>query len=89
MDQTALARRQKSFLRRSILRNTATGAGDDYPPDPKSWLKAAEKHEGSWWPHGTKWIDGHSRGRKVPAYHPGEGKLPFIEPARGSYVRAQ
>lgn len=63
--------------------------GDAYPPDPQAWLRAAEKREGSWWPHWAKWIESHSRGGKVPAYHPKNGKLPIIEAAPGSYVRAQ
>lgn len=61
---------------------------NDYPQDPYEWLAGAEKHEGSWWPHWTAWIDSHSDGEKVPAYRPGAGGLKPIEPAPGSYVRA-
>ncbi|NHF74313.1 PHA/PHB synthase family protein [Paracoccus xiamenensis] len=63
-------------------------SGDSYPDNPNEWLAEAEKHEGSWWPHWADWIASHSPGKKVAAYHPEAGKLPIIEPAPGSYVRA-
>ncbi|MDO5706453.1 MAG: class I poly(R)-hydroxyalkanoic acid synthase [Paracoccus sp. (in: a-proteobacteria)] len=61
---------------------------DDYPLDAQDWFEGAQKHEGSWWPHWAKWIERHSSSRKVPAYQPSEGKLPIIEAAPGSYVKA-
>ncbi|MBU3029904.1 class I poly(R)-hydroxyalkanoic acid synthase [Paracoccus marinaquae] len=60
----------------------------DYPANPHEWLAGAEKHEGSWWPHWSAWIESHGDGEQVPAYQPGKGKLKAIEPAPGSYVRA-
>ncbi len=63
--------------------------GEPYPANPSEWLAHAEKHEGSWWPNWADWIASHSPGKKVPAYRPGAGKLKPIEPAPGSYVRAQ
>ena len=62
--------------------------GEPYPANPNEWLANAEKHDGSWWPHWADWIAGNSAGKKVPAYQPGAGKLKPIEPAPGSYVRA-
>lgn len=62
--------------------------GKPYPTDPKEWLASAEKHEGSWWPHWAKWLEGHSSDEKVTAYKPSRGKLKPIEAAPGSYVRA-
>lgn len=63
--------------------------GKDYTAAPDVWLKGAEKHEGSWWPHWASWIESHSPDDRVAAYHPGKGKLPALEPAPGSYVRAR
>jgi len=54
--------------------------------DPNSWLKAATYHEGSWWPDWERWIVTFSGG-EVPARQPGNGKLPSIEDAPGSYVK--
>ncbi len=50
------------------------------------WLKAATEHSGSWWPDYGAWLAGWS-GEKVPARTPGEGPLPAIEDAPGSYVK--
>lgn len=54
-------------------------SGDD-------WLKDAEEHPGSWWPHWDKWLSKKS-GPKVKARTPGDGKLKVIEDAPGSYVQ--
>ena len=61
---------------------------DSHPEDPNGWLAGAEKHAGSWWPHWAKWIEGHSPAKRVPAYDPDKGGLTPIEPAPGSYVKA-
>ncbi len=52
----------------------------------EAWLKSAKQHEGSWWPDWAEWVTSHS-GDKIAAPVPGEGKLPVIEDAPGSYVR--
>ncbi len=46
------------------------------------WLESATKHEGSWWPHWTQWLDRHGSERPVAARAIKDG----IEPAPGSYV---
>ena len=51
------------------------------PEAADEWLAAANRHEGSWWPLWTQWLDGHG-GKKVPARAIKDG----IEPAPGSYV---
>ncbi|MBF0381821.1 MAG: class I poly(R)-hydroxyalkanoic acid synthase [Magnetococcales bacterium] len=56
------------------------------PNDPEEWLKGAKSHEGSWWPDWFNWVKGKA-GTKVKAREPGEGKLPIIEDAPGSYVK--
>jgi len=60
---------------------------DAMPDDAEAWLEGAEKREGSWWPHWQAWLSQDGRAGKVPARVPGDGKLPVIEPAPGSYVR--
>ncbi len=50
------------------------------------WFDGAKQHEGSWWPDWIKWL-GKYAGDKVPARHPGDGKLKVIEDAPGSYVK--
>ncbi|ALG67761.1 PHA/PHB synthase family protein [Beggiatoa leptomitoformis] len=56
--------------------------------DPKTWLKGASKHEGSWWPHWELWVDQYG-GEKVDARTPGTGQLPVVENAPGSYVKVR
>jgi polyhydroxyalkanoate synthase len=59
---------------------------DELPPDPETWLAAAQHHEGSWWADWAAWNVGFA-GEKVPAREPGAGKLPALEDAPGSYVK--
>jgi polyhydroxyalkanoate synthase len=68
-------------------------AGVVNPPDmPTStstgptWLKTATEHPGSWWPHWLEWVTARS-GDKIAAPVPGEGSLPVICDAPGTYVR--
>ncbi|MCL7945764.1 class I poly(R)-hydroxyalkanoic acid synthase [Marinobacter sp. ATCH36] len=61
---------------------------DDLTPDADDWFAGAEQHPGSWWPHWLEWIARYS-GEQVPARTPGEGKIPVIEDAPGSYVRVK
>ena len=59
--------------------------GTDTPASPEGWLAAAREHEGSWWPHWARWVESFGGG-EVPARSPGDGGLPAIEDAPGSYV---
>ena len=52
----------------------------------EKWLEGARWHDGSWWPEWEKWLSRHGGG-KIPARVPGEGALPVIEDAPGSYVK--
>lgn len=54
--------------------------------DPTEWQKRATSHDGSWWPHWTKWLMAYA-GDKVNKRIPGEGKLKALQDAPGSYVR--
>ncbi len=60
---------------------------DAMPATAEEWLASAERREGSWWPHWQGWLSQDGTAEKVAARTPGEGKLPAIEPAPGSYVR--
>ena len=57
------------------------------PADPEEWLKAAEKHDGSWWPHWAKWLEQYGD-EKVPARDPA-ANANVIEDAPGSYVKVR
>ncbi len=61
---------------------------DKLPPTPDEWFATATAQKGSWWPLWDKWVTQFAGGW-VPARTPGEGKLPAIEDAPGSYVRVR
>jgi polyhydroxyalkanoate synthase len=52
----------------------------------EDWIAAAAEHPGSWWPHWFAWIEAQAP-KRVPARQPGDGKLPALEDAPGSYVK--
>ena len=58
---------------------------DALPPTPEEWLEGAQEMAGSWWPDWQRWVTADAVDT-VPARVPGEGKLPAIEDAPGSYV---
>jgi poly[(R)-3-hydroxyalkanoate] polymerase subunit PhaC len=64
----------------------ADGADLKTMPTLEAWMEKARQTAGSWWPDYARWLTGYS-GEKVPARVPGEGPLPPIEDAPGSYVR--
>jgi len=55
---------------------------DQQPADAHEWLAGATRHEGSWWPTWTQWLDAHGDGAQVPARMIAEG----IESAPGRYA---
>jgi polyhydroxyalkanoate synthase len=59
---------------------------DDFPEDPSRWFAGATRNEGSWWPEWSEWLK-RSSGPDRPARPLGEGGLPALEPAPGSYAR--
>lgn len=65
------------------LNETATN-----PPTLAEWQTGAKEFPGSWWHDWDKWLSALS-GPKVPARVPGEGGLPAIEDAPGSYVKVR
>jgi polyhydroxyalkanoate synthase len=60
----------------------------ELPPDPETWLEGATEMAGSWWPDWQRWILASSKDQ-VPARQPGDGKLPVLEDAPGSYVKVR
>jgi polyhydroxyalkanoate synthase subunit PhaC len=58
------------------------------PPTLDEWRAGAQEFPGSWWNDWDKWLSAKS-GPKVPARVPGEGGLPAIEDAPGSYVKVR
>ncbi|MBX3535933.1 MAG: class I poly(R)-hydroxyalkanoic acid synthase [Xanthobacteraceae bacterium] len=52
------------------------------------WIENAIEHKGSWWTDWLAWLKDIDR-REVPARMPGEGPLPALEDAPGSYVKVK
>jgi poly[(R)-3-hydroxyalkanoate] polymerase subunit PhaC len=52
------------------------------------WLKGAQEHKGSWWPHWREWLETLDAER-VPPRAVGTDTLTPIEDAPGSYVRVR
>jgi polyhydroxyalkanoate synthase len=88
---------------RYVLAGSGHIAGVVNPPDrPKyqywtgpppggafeAWLKGATENKGSWWPDWVEWLTRQAP-QKVPARHPGDGKLKALADAPGDYVRAK
>lgn len=59
---------------------------DDLPATPDEWFSGAAAQQGSWWPIWDEWVTGFASGR-IRARQPGDGRLPVIEDAPGSYAR--
>ncbi|WP_299207368.1 class I poly(R)-hydroxyalkanoic acid synthase [uncultured Tateyamaria sp.] len=58
---------------------------EDMSLDHEAWLKAADFHEGSWWPRWGAWLKKRG-GAMVNARKPGDSAHPVLEDAPGSYV---
>ncbi|MDO4796039.1 MAG: class I poly(R)-hydroxyalkanoic acid synthase [Brachymonas sp.] len=62
---------------------------DDLPATLSEWMADATEHPGSWWADWAQWL-GQQGGRLVASpKRYGNGQLKPIEPAPGSYVKAQ
>lgn len=56
-----------------------------------AFIAGATENKGSWWPDWLRWIEGHDP-KRVPATGarvPGQGSLPALEDAPGTYVRTR
>ena len=60
----------------------------EMPADAESWFKNAKRNEGSWWPEWAEWLKERCGG-EVAARGVGDGPLPILEAAPGSYVKAR
>ncbi|MGE5526299.1 MAG: PHA/PHB synthase family protein [Rhodospirillaceae bacterium] len=60
-------------------------SGGGLTADSDAWLAKAICHEGSWWPHWSRWL-ARQAGKRIAARAPGNPKYPEIEPAPGRYV---
>ena len=60
----------------------------EMPADPEGWFKNAERNEGSWWPEWANWLKERDGG-EVAARTVGDGPLPVLEAAPGSYVKVR
>jgi polyhydroxyalkanoate synthase len=58
------------------------------PATFEEWLDGAQERPGSWWPHWNKWLVERA-GPLVSARRPGDGALPALEDAPGSYVKVK
>jgi polyhydroxyalkanoate synthase len=58
------------------------------PPTLDEWKAGAKEYPGSWWNDWDKWLSEKS-GPRLPARVPGDGGLPAIEDAPGSYVKVR
>jgi polyhydroxyalkanoate synthase subunit PhaC len=58
------------------------------PPTLAEWQAGAKEFPGSWWNDWDKWLSEKS-GPMVPARIPGDGALPALEDAPGSYVKVR
>lgn len=58
----------------------------ELPEEPEAWFQGATEIAGSWWPDWQRWITALDK-RQVKARVPGDGKLPVLEDAPGSYVK--
>jgi len=53
------------------------------PGSAEEWLEIATRHEGSWWPTWTEWLDANGSGKAVAPRTIADG----IEPAPGAYAK--
>ena len=56
--------------------------------DVEDWRDGATEHPGSWWTDWDKWLAKLS-GKKIPARKPGDGNLPVLGDAPGTYVKVK
>jgi len=53
---------------------------------PEEWFAGATQVPGSWWEDWQRWIGNLNGSEKVSARQPGDGQLPVLEDAPGSYA---
>ncbi|MCW5699045.1 MAG: class I poly(R)-hydroxyalkanoic acid synthase [Rhodospirillales bacterium] len=63
---------------------TTRGRPSDHP---EQWLAAADRRNGSWWPHWDRWVKRTSKNQKVSARTLDTGNQAVLGDAPGTYVR--
>jgi polyhydroxyalkanoate synthase subunit PhaC len=58
----------------------------DVPSSADEWLKAAERHEGSWWEHWVAWLAERSGEQRAAPQALGSTRFPPREAAPGTYI---
>jgi polyhydroxyalkanoate synthase subunit PhaC len=58
----------------------------DLPASADDWLRAAERHEGSWWEHWVAWLAERSGQQSTAPQALGSTRFPPREPAPGTYI---
>ena len=58
------------------------------PDDAETWQASCAHQAGSWWTDWQNWVSAQND-KQVPAIDPAQGKLPVLEDAPGSYVKAR
>jgi polyhydroxyalkanoate synthase len=63
-----------------------TNESAEMPATVEAWRAGSTEHPGSWWPDWDQWLSKLS-GEKISARQPGDGKLPVLGDAPGTYVK--
>ena len=79
----------QSVLRPPRLANAVYYTNCAKPETPEEWLRAAARHEGSWWGDWHQWLAELSGGVKEAPSKLGSSQFPPLMPAPGSYVLAE
>jgi polyhydroxyalkanoate synthase len=61
---------------------------DGLPATAEQWFEQAAEVAGSWWPDWQRWVTAKAR-KKVAARVPGDGALPVLAQAPGTYVKVR
>jgi polyhydroxyalkanoate synthase len=61
-------------------------SNEGLPESAEAWQSQAVRREGSWWNDWNAWVAALNGSDRVPARVPGDGTLPAIEDAPGSYA---
>ena len=64
-------------------------ASDDVSAEAEEWRRATATQQGSWWPDYAAWLAARSGGQVAAPGSLGSSRFRVIEPAPGSYVRAE
>ena len=52
----------------------------------EDWVRSAEEHPGSWWPHWLAWVESQVKGKRIAAKPAGNDAVKLLGDAPGTYV---